>query len=41
MDAQVDGRNLIMVFLDAYGRLTCFADARRVRRQLAVVERRR
>ncbi len=40
MDAQVDGRNLIMVFLDAYGRLTCFADARRVRRQLAVVERR-
>ena len=41
MDAQVDGRNLIMVFLDAYGRLTCFADARRVRRQLAVLERRR
>lgn len=41
MDAQVDGRNLIMVFLDAYGRLTCFADARRVRRQLAALERRR
>ena len=41
MDAQMDGRNLIMVFLDAYGRLTCFADARRVRRQLAVLERRR
>jgi D-alanyl-D-alanine endopeptidase (penicillin-binding protein 7) len=35
MEAQVDGRNLIMVFLDAYGKLTCFADARRVRRQLA------
>ena len=41
MDAQVDGRNLILVFLDAYGRLTCFADARRVRRQLAALERRR
>jgi len=41
MDAQVDGRNLIMVFLDAYGRLTCFADARRVRRQLAALEQRR
>jgi len=36
MEAQVDGRNLIMVFLDSYGKLTCFADARRVRRQLAV-----
>jgi D-alanyl-D-alanine endopeptidase (penicillin-binding protein 7) len=35
MEAQVDGRNLIMVFLDSYGRLTCFADAKRVRRQLA------
>jgi D-alanyl-D-alanine endopeptidase (penicillin-binding protein 7) len=41
MDAQVDGRNVVMVFLDAYGRLTCFADARRVRRQLATLERRR
>ena len=41
MDAQVDGRNLVMVFLDAYGRLTCFADARRVRRQLAILDRRR
>ncbi len=41
MDAQVDGRNVVMVFLDAYGRLTCFADARRVRRQLAALERRR
>jgi D-alanyl-D-alanine endopeptidase (penicillin-binding protein 7) len=36
MEAQVDGRNLIMVFLDSYGKLTCFADARRVRRQLAL-----
>jgi len=35
MQAQFDGRNLIMVFLDAYGRLTCFADVRRVRQQLA------
>jgi D-alanyl-D-alanine endopeptidase (penicillin-binding protein 7) len=35
MEVQVDGRNLIMVFLDSYGKLTCFADARRVRRQLA------
>jgi D-alanyl-D-alanine endopeptidase (penicillin-binding protein 7) len=41
MDAQVDGKNLIMVFLDAYGRLTCFADARRVQRQLATLARRR
>jgi len=39
MEAQVDGRNLIMVFLDAYGKLTCFADARRVRRQLAALQR--
>lgn len=38
MEAQVDGRNLIMVFLDSYGRLTCFADARRVRRQLAALQ---
>jgi len=41
MDAQVDGKNLILVFLDAYGRLTCFADARRVQRQLATLARRR
>jgi D-alanyl-D-alanine endopeptidase (penicillin-binding protein 7) len=39
--AQVDGRKLVMVFLDSYGRLTCFADARRVRRHLAVLDRRR
>jgi len=37
MEAQVDGRRLIMVFLDSYGKLTCFADARRVRRQLAAL----
>jgi D-alanyl-D-alanine endopeptidase (penicillin-binding protein 7) len=36
MEARVDGRNLIMVFLDSYGKLTCSADARRVRRQLAL-----
>ncbi len=36
MWAKVDGRPLIMVFLDAYGKLTRFADARRVRRQLAL-----
>jgi D-alanyl-D-alanine endopeptidase (penicillin-binding protein 7) len=39
MAAQVDGRNLIMVFLDAFGKLTPFADARRVRRQLAPLQR--
>ncbi len=36
MEAQVDGRNLIMVFLDSYGKLTCFADSKRVRGQLAL-----
>jgi D-alanyl-D-alanine endopeptidase (penicillin-binding protein 7) len=35
MWTNVDGRSLIMIFLDAYGRLTRFADARRVRMQLA------
>jgi D-alanyl-D-alanine endopeptidase (penicillin-binding protein 7) len=35
MQAQVDGRHLIMVFLDSIGRLTCFGDASRVRKQLA------
>jgi D-alanyl-D-alanine endopeptidase (penicillin-binding protein 7) len=35
MEAQVHGRHLIMVFLDSYGKLTRFADAKRVRRQLA------
>jgi D-alanyl-D-alanine endopeptidase (penicillin-binding protein 7) len=38
MWATVQGRSLIMVFLDAYGRLTRFADARRVRRQLGLAE---
>jgi D-alanyl-D-alanine endopeptidase (penicillin-binding protein 7) len=36
MEAQVDGKNLIMVFLGSYGKLTRFADAKRVRRQLAL-----
>jgi D-alanyl-D-alanine endopeptidase (penicillin-binding protein 7) len=35
MEALVDGRKLIMVFLDSYGTLTRFADATRVRKQLA------
>jgi D-alanyl-D-alanine endopeptidase (penicillin-binding protein 7) len=38
MWATVQGRSLIMVFLDAYGRLTRFADARRVRRQLGLTQ---
>ena len=38
MAVQVDGRNLIMVFLDAFGKLTPFADARRVRRQLVTLQ---
>jgi serine-type D-Ala-D-Ala endopeptidase (penicillin-binding protein 7) len=37
MQANVYGRELIMVFLDAYGKLTRFADARRVKLQLASV----
>ena len=36
MEARVDGRHLIMVFLDSFGKLTCFADAKRVRKQLAL-----
>jgi D-alanyl-D-alanine endopeptidase (penicillin-binding protein 7) len=35
MRVNVDGRALIMVFLDATGKLTRFADARRVRQYLA------
>jgi len=35
----VEGRSLIMVFLDAYGKLTRFADARRVLMQMAVLEK--
>jgi D-alanyl-D-alanine endopeptidase (penicillin-binding protein 7) len=38
MRANVDGRDLIMIFLDAYGRLTRYADARRVRTQLALAQ---
>ena len=34
MQLNVDGRSLIMVFLDAFGKLTRFADARRVVLQL-------
>jgi D-alanyl-D-alanine endopeptidase (penicillin-binding protein 7) len=33
------GRSLIMIFLDAYGKLTRFADARRVLMQLALAEK--
>ena len=36
MRTNVDGRALIMIFLDATGKLTRFADARRVRQYLAV-----
>lgn len=32
------GRSLIMIFLDAYGKLTRFADARRVRKQLGLAQ---
>jgi D-alanyl-D-alanine endopeptidase (penicillin-binding protein 7) len=35
MRVNLDGRSLIMIFLDSYGKLTRFADARRVRMQLA------
>jgi D-alanyl-D-alanine endopeptidase (penicillin-binding protein 7) len=38
MRANVDGRSLIMVFLDANGKLTRFADARRVRTQLSLTQ---
>lgn len=36
MRVNADGRSLIMIFLDAYGKLTRFADARRVVMQLAL-----
>jgi len=39
MRVNADGRALVMVFLDAYGKLTRFADARRVVMQLAIVEK--
>ena len=35
MRVNLDGRPVIMIFLDAYGKLTRFADARRVRMMLA------
>ena len=38
MRASVDGRTLIMIFLDAAGKLTRFADARRVRQRLALLD---
>jgi D-alanyl-D-alanine endopeptidase (penicillin-binding protein 7) len=40
MRVNADGRALIMVFLDASGKLTRFADARRVVMQLAMAEKR-
>ena len=39
MEVNARGRDLIMVFLDAYGKLTRFADAGRVVRQLASAEK--
>ena len=39
MQVRADGRELIMVFLDAFGKLTRFADARRVVMQLERVQR--
>jgi D-alanyl-D-alanine endopeptidase (penicillin-binding protein 7) len=38
MRVNLDGRSLIMIFLDSYGKLTRFADARRVRMQLALAK---
>ena len=40
MQVKAQGRSLIMVFLDAYGKLTRFADARRVLMHLALAEKR-
>jgi D-alanyl-D-alanine carboxypeptidase len=39
MKVKAQGRSLIMVFLDADGRLTRFADARRFLMQLAVLQK--
>jgi hypothetical protein len=39
MRVNAEGRVLIMIFLDAYGKLTRFADARRVRMQLALLQK--
>jgi D-alanyl-D-alanine endopeptidase (penicillin-binding protein 7) len=40
MWVNAEGRSLIMIFLDAYGKLTRFADAQRVRMQLALAQKR-
>jgi D-alanyl-D-alanine carboxypeptidase len=40
MWVNAEGRSLIMIFLDASGRLTRFADAQRVRMQLALAQKR-
>jgi len=39
MQVKAQGRSLIMIFLDAYGTLTRYADARRVIMQLAVTQK--
>jgi D-alanyl-D-alanine endopeptidase (penicillin-binding protein 7) len=39
MRVNAEGRSLIMIFLDANGKLTRFADARRVRMQLAQMQK--
>jgi D-alanyl-D-alanine endopeptidase (penicillin-binding protein 7) len=39
MRVNAEGRSLIMIFLDAYGKLTRFADARRVLMQLAQMQK--
>jgi D-alanyl-D-alanine carboxypeptidase len=39
MRVNAEGRSLIMVFLEAYGNLTRFADARRVLMQLALLQK--
>jgi D-alanyl-D-alanine endopeptidase (penicillin-binding protein 7) len=40
MELKAEGRSLIMIFLDGNGKLTRYADARRVVMQLALAERR-
>ena len=39
MRVRADGRDLIMIFLDGDGKLTRFADAQRVRKQLALAQK--
>ena len=41
MRVNLDGRPVIMILLDALGKLTRFADARRVRMQLAQAQKSR